>query len=258
MMPHADTGRFIGPILDKHAAARLIELIEDAFDLCRYYNILVQAPYGKACAYKEMGKCPAPCDGSISIEQYRQLIELSMNALTEPAKFIEAETHRMEMAAQELQFETAAQIRAYIDHLRELGQGAYRFARPISDFQFVTLQAGPGKNNVKIFLISLGRVEPILCLRGQPDGWQEISQTLLAAAAELRGLPFDERAANQIGLVVHHLFSSKRKAGTWIPLAELSESTLSAAYRPLSRNRALPVDKLQKGVQIPGVEVDHA
>src|SRR4051794_21862001 len=31
------TGVYFGPLEDKHAAARLIELMEDGFDLCRYY-----------------------------------------------------------------------------------------------------------------------------------------------------------------------------------------------------------------------------
>ena len=46
---------YVGPVRDKHAAQRLIESLEDLFDLCRYHEILVQAPRGKACAYKEMG-----------------------------------------------------------------------------------------------------------------------------------------------------------------------------------------------------------
>src|SRR3954451_11165654 len=68
------SGLLIGPVEDKHAAARLMQLAEDSFDLCRYYQVLVEAPHGRACAYKEMGKCPAPCDGSISMEQYRRLV----------------------------------------------------------------------------------------------------------------------------------------------------------------------------------------
>ncbi|MBV8782006.1 MAG: hypothetical protein JO353_11465, partial [Phycisphaerae bacterium] len=58
------TGQLLGPLEDKHSAGSLIEQVADWFDLCRYYNILIEAPHGKACAYKEMGKCPAPCDGS--------------------------------------------------------------------------------------------------------------------------------------------------------------------------------------------------
>ena len=37
------SGELLGPLEDKGDAAKLIELLEDAFDLCRYYNILQQA-----------------------------------------------------------------------------------------------------------------------------------------------------------------------------------------------------------------------
>src|SRR5262245_60192890 len=57
-------GMYVGPLEDKNDSQKLIEQVEDWFDLCRYYNILVEYPHGRACAYKEMGKCPAPCDGS--------------------------------------------------------------------------------------------------------------------------------------------------------------------------------------------------
>ena len=79
------SGVIAGPLADKHAAARLIALVEDAFDLCRYYQILTEAPNGKACTYKEMGKCPAPCDGSISMEQYHRMIQWSVETLIDPA-----------------------------------------------------------------------------------------------------------------------------------------------------------------------------
>ena len=117
------TGELIGPIEDKHAANRLIELVESCFDLCRYYNILVESPNGKACAYKEMGKCPAPCDGSISIEQYRRMIEWSAKVLADPAEYIREQTRRMQSAAAELRFETASKIKAYIDELSQLAKG---------------------------------------------------------------------------------------------------------------------------------------
>src|SRR5882724_2202377 len=86
--PLGKRGLVIGPLEDKHAAARLIQLVEDSFDLCRYYNILVESPNAKACAYKEMGKCPAPCDGSISMSEYRQLVRYSLRLLDDPAEFV--------------------------------------------------------------------------------------------------------------------------------------------------------------------------
>src|SRR3954464_5405144 len=94
-----ESGALFGPVEDKHAAGKLVQVIEDAFDLCRYYNILVESPKAKACAYKEMGKCPAPCDGSISMAQYRQLVQWSVRTLEEPAEVIREQEKRMQAAA---------------------------------------------------------------------------------------------------------------------------------------------------------------
>src|SRR5262249_31724738 len=124
-------GTLAGPVEDKHAAGRLIEMIEDLFDLCRYYNILVEYPQGKACAYKEMGKCPAPCDGSISIEQYRRLVEWSLTTLVDPDEMIRQQTARMQGAAAALKFEAAAKIKAYIDALGQLRKGPFRHLRSL-------------------------------------------------------------------------------------------------------------------------------
>ena len=62
----------LGPLPDKDAAGRLIEVVIDAFDLCRFHNLLVQAPNAAACVYKEMGRCPAPCDGTEIMSDYRE------------------------------------------------------------------------------------------------------------------------------------------------------------------------------------------
>src|SRR5256714_5933714 len=110
-------GMFVGPVEDKHSAARLIELVEDLFDLCRYYNVLVESPRGKACAYKEMGKCPSPCDGTIEFSQYRRMIEWSLSTLIDPDETIRQQTRRMQAAAADLKFEMASKIKANINSL---------------------------------------------------------------------------------------------------------------------------------------------
>src|SRR5207248_6767272 len=116
------TGTLIGPLEDKHAAARFIQLVEDAFDLCRYYNILLESPRAKACAYKEMGKCPAPCDGSISMAKYRHLIEWSAQVAVDPSEFVREQSNRMKQAAAELRFESAAKIKVHIDQISQFAK----------------------------------------------------------------------------------------------------------------------------------------
>ena len=232
-------GLYIGPLEDKHAAARLMHAAEDLFDLCRYYNILVEAPRAKACAYKEMGKCPAPCDGSISMEQYRRLIEWSARTLVDPAQAVSDHTRRMEQAAAELRFETAAKIKAYVDQLAQLGKGALRHARPLSDFRFVAFQHGPREGNVKVFLISPGRIEQIACITGEPSNPAETMRAILAGASQrLDESSPDEVGAERIGIVAHHLFSPKH--GVFIRLGAMDEAGIARACREL---RKRPIDE---------------
>jgi len=225
-------GVWLGPLPDKASAGRLIELVEDAFDLCRYHHILVQYPNGKACAYKEMGKCPAPCDGSLSIEQYRRMIDMSVNCLSETARHIAEHSHRMEQAAAEQQYEVAAKIRAYIQQLSQLGKGPFRHVHPVSEFSYVTLQRGASEGQAKVFLILPGRIQQIVCLNGEPERPQELLRTILKAAEDSHSPP----DAAEIAMTARHLFSPKKNAnGVFVPLADFKEAALMSAYSQVSR-----------------------
>jgi hypothetical protein len=228
------TGELIGPIEDKHAANRLIELVESCFDLCRYYNILVESPNGKACAYKEMGKCPAPCDGSISIEQYRRMIEWSAKVLADPAEYIREQTKRMQSAAAELRFEIAKKIKAYIDELSQLGKGPYRHVARLADFQFLCFQRGPREGSMKVILLTPGRIEQILCVIDELFKPSDVMRMALTIAADPAG-PLDTAGVERIGIVAHHLFSAKATHGVFLPLARVDEKSIVKAYRDLQK-----------------------
>ena len=241
-------GLYIGPVEDKHAAARLIGLAEDLFDLCRYYNVLIEAPHGKACAYKEMGKCPAPCDGSISMEQYRRLIEWSAQTLVDPADAVRTHTRRMQQAAAELRFETAAKIKGYVEQLAQLGKGPLRHARLLKDLQFVAFEHGPWEGTVKVFLVTPGRIQPIACMTEDPSRPAELVRAVLTAAAEPLSLAMDSVATERIGIAAHHLFAPQKAGhGVFVRLDELDEPAILKAYREL-RKRPLEEQSEAEGV----------
>jgi len=237
-------GIYIGPLEDKHAAARLIELIEDAFDLCRYYNILLEAPRGRACAYKEMGKCPAPCDGSISMEQYHRMIEWSAATLAEPGEMIRDQNDRMKRAAAELRFETAAKIKAFIGQLSEIRKGAFRRARLLRDFSYITLQPGPTAGSAKLFLILPGMIEEIADIVSEPERPSELLRTIFTRAEELSRWPLDRPGVERIGIVAHHLFSPKSSQGIFVPIQDLADPTGRALLKAFSRTLKNPLDTL--------------
>lgn len=242
------SGVLVGPVADKHAAARLIALLEDAFDLCRYYQILVEAPHGKACAYKEMGKCPAPCDGSISKEQYHRMIQRSIDTLVDPIPAVREQEARMRAAAAELHFELAAKIKAFADQLAQLGKGAFRHVRKLRDFQFLSVQSGPRVKTAKVFLISPGRIEEILGLTGA-----EVARPAQILACALETLarreiePIDSDGAERIGIVAHHLFSTKQISGALLPIDSIDEKAIARASREAQQREETP-DVEEEGV----------
>jgi UvrB/uvrC motif len=241
------SGLHIGPLEDKHAAARLIELVEDCFDLCRYYNILIEAPNARACAYKEMGKCPAPCDGSISMDQYHRMIEWSLEALSDPREIIRDQTARMNQASAELRFETAAKIKAFIDELSQFKKGPFRHAAPLNEFAYITLQPGPLAGSAKLFLILPGLIEELLDLLSEPARPSELLGVIFAAADRHTAAPLEEPAIERIGIVAHHLFSPKQTQGVFLKLSDVSETSLIKAYKDLRRQKQ-PAEAEGEGV----------
>jgi excinuclease UvrABC nuclease subunit len=231
--PAQKAGLVIGPVEDKHAAQRLIELLEDAFDLCRYYNILVQAPAGKACPYKEMGRCPAPCDGSISMAEYRRMILASARAIVDPRDVLQEQERQMRQAADALQFERAARIKARIDQLSHLGRGPFRHARPLEDFAFVSLQPGPRQPTARLFLITPGQIEQLATLLDEPARWTDLLRVILGRAAESSRQSVASQAAERISLVAWHLFAPKQTHGVFLRLGAIAENSLARAYREI-------------------------
>lgn len=142
-----------GPVATKAQAQKLIETIEDAFDLCRYHHILVQAPRGQACAYKQMHKCPAPCDGSIAIGQYQILLEYSIASIGDQ-RLIAQQEQRMQQAAAGLQFELAGRIKSYIAQLNLLAP-----LRSLAQLRCLAVLRGSRAKTFKLMLLTPERVE---------------------------------------------------------------------------------------------------
>jgi len=230
----AKPGLLIGPLEDKHAAAGFIELAEDAFDLCRYYNVLVEAPGARACAYKEMGKCPAPCDGSISMEQYRGMVEWSARSVVDPAPLVRDHTRRMQQAAAELRFETAGKIKALVDRLSQLGKGPYRHVALLKDFRFLSLQHGPREGAARVFVITPGAIDEIGGLISEPASPAELLRLALESAAGKCAERLDQPQTERVGIVTHHLFSGKHR-GVFLRLDTADEKAVVRGFRELQK-----------------------
>lgn len=125
------SGEFVGPFQSGKTALTALESLWDIFDLCRYPEQVRRAPRGVRCSYADMGRCDAPCDGSVPLPAYLERMRSAWNfagntARSEQFAFIE-ESMRDAAAAQ--RFEIAAQWKKRFDAAKAWAQssiGLYR------------------------------------------------------------------------------------------------------------------------------------
>ncbi len=236
-------GQVLGPLPDASAARRYIEMLEDLFDLCRYHDILTQAPQGKACAYKEMGKCPAPCDGTVSMGHYRQQIRDSIAFATEPLeRRQQAMQQQMRRAADALDFEQAARIKQHTERARTALAPAYRHMFPLDRFRYLSLQRGSGKRKVRCFYIDptaihfLGEMQPKQ--QTEQIDWmlQQIEHRRQSPTTPTAPTPhIDKIAGERIGLAAWHLLRDDDREGRFLPADQLTVAVIRKTIDELTR-----------------------
>lgn len=232
----AEAGSYLGPFPDGRAADRFIEAVRDVFDLCREPRHLAAAPRAEPCTYAEIGRCLCPCDGSIPMDAYREVVGAAARFAAGDRGDREAELDRqMRAASEDLRFERAAALKSRLDSAAELRKPAYRHVAPAEAFQFLCFQRSGRTRGVRAFLADRGRVLPAGEIDYPPA--RDQLRALLGRMGERPGreTPTDEPARYRMGLVARQLFSSRERRGVILRWdASLRAQDLAAA---LNRNR---------------------
>ena len=116
----SDKAHYFGPYQGSSAAHTALETVVKIFGLytCRR-SFPKDIGKERPCIYRDMGRCVAPCTGGVSAEEYRALVKCAEWVLDGNIKAtVTSLTREMEYAAEEMEFERAAQLR---DSIRALG-----------------------------------------------------------------------------------------------------------------------------------------
>lgn len=116
----SDKARYFGPYQGSSFAHTALEAVVKIFGLytCRR-SFPKDIGKERPCIYRDMGRCVAPCTGKVSAEEYRALVKCAEWVLDGNIKgTVSSLTREMEFAAEEMEFERAAQLR---DSIRALG-----------------------------------------------------------------------------------------------------------------------------------------
>jgi len=117
-----EPGEFVGAWPTQKAVREALEQLVDLFDLCRYPQQVRRAPHGTRCAYADMGRCDAPCDGTVPLAAYVARCRAAWRLACGDRDTWQTEAEqRMRQAASNQQFEEAARIREQIQVGRNWG-----------------------------------------------------------------------------------------------------------------------------------------
>ena len=120
----SDKAKYFGPYSGMSQAYGAMRAVMKVFSLPGCKRVFPR-DIGKErpCLYKAMGRCVAPCDRSISAEDYRELIKRAGGVLSgNVSAMVDELTAEMMAAAEEMEFERAAKIRDSIEALRGLSE----------------------------------------------------------------------------------------------------------------------------------------
>jgi DNA polymerase-3 subunit epsilon len=152
-----DPGAFIGPWPARTQCQQALEGLWDLFDLCRHPEQVRRTPHGERCAYAEMGRCDAPCDGSVPLTAYTERCRRAWAfAAGGVADWIAATEDAMRAAAAELAFERAGLLKQQLAFARKWQSDWTPRVRPLERLNFLLCVAATRRKAWKLFLLREG------------------------------------------------------------------------------------------------------
>ncbi len=222
-----------GPFATRKRATAFVADLEDLYDLCRYPDVLKQAPRGERCAYYDMGKCPAPCDGTIGMARYREMVTAAARgAIAGAAEQAERLRARMAQAAEALDFETAQRCRDALATAEALDRKDKRFAPSPAALRMLIVQRGTQSGFIRPFFFNAGRLDA-----GADVGARDFAAAATDWARRMQAGPASDNPADlctdlrrdQTALVCHHWGKSDKAPGVYLnyPDARDAETILA-------------------------------
>ncbi len=155
-----DGAKYFGPFTSGAAIRDTIELLNKLFHLRNCRKVLPR-DVGKErpCLYHQMGQCPAPCQGSVGREEYRENFQKALSFLNGNTKEVMKDLQqKMEQLAQNMQFEEAAVYRDLIDSVRQVTERQKITSDDQEDRDIIAIARNEDEAVVQVFFIRGGKL----------------------------------------------------------------------------------------------------
>ena len=155
-----DKSRYFGPFSSATAVKDTIELLNKIFSL-RTCNRNLPRDMGleRPCLNYHIKQCPAPCQGYISREDYREKIAAALEFLNGNQGPIQKELEaKMKEAAENMEFEEAARYRDLLESIRQVTQKQKITGGIGEDKDILALYQDEGEAVVQVFFVRNGKL----------------------------------------------------------------------------------------------------
>lgn len=166
-----DNSKYFGPYTNATAVKETVDLLQKLYLLrtCRRHidgvdEAVIPGKEGgssreRACLNYHMHRCPAPCQGYITTEEYRKNIDKILRFLAGNFdEVIKELTTKMQEAAAELRFEEAGEYKALIGQVREVAQKQKITSGDGEDKDILALAADGTEAVMQVFFVRDGKL----------------------------------------------------------------------------------------------------
>lgn len=154
----ADGARYYGPYSGMGVVNNVIGVLERTLQIPMCKRVFPR-DIGKErpCIYKQIGRCVAPCDNSISQENYYKIMQCASNVLRGNIKdAVNALTEQMYRFAENESFEDAARCRDGIEALTKLRDGQKVVGSPDDEYDIIAVYSDSLSTCISVFYIRSG------------------------------------------------------------------------------------------------------
>ncbi len=151
-----DGARYFGPYTSSWAMHETLDLLRRLFPY-RTCKDDIDGKRERACLYYHIGRCPGPCVGAASSQEYREIIaRLSLFLEGKGAKVLEELKQRMEEASSKLEFERAAALRDQLQAVERVVERQKVVSSSLRDHDVVAFARSNGSACVQVFFLREG------------------------------------------------------------------------------------------------------
>ncbi len=152
--------KYFGPFTDVQAARNTLELIHKIFPIRKTKLKLPQSKPLRPCLNFHMGRCLGPCQGNVSPEEYKKVVDQVLKFLEgNKDNLIQEIKLEMQKASDALEFERAIHLRNRIDSIQKTRQKQMVVSIDGGDEDIVALAVKENEGQILVLEVREGRLE---------------------------------------------------------------------------------------------------